>query len=54
VDATQRSLSLIEGEAALHQPAVKSVSLELLLAPRAGKKSALVGFGLDVDFENSW
>jgi hypothetical protein len=53
VHAAQCSLSLVKREVALHQFAVEPLSLELLLTPRAGKKSTLVEFGLNVDFKNS-
>ena len=51
--ATQRALSRVERNAALHQPGIQPVALEFLLAPRARKEAALIPMGLNVNLKRA-
>ena len=53
MDATQRSLPRVEGNAALRQLRIQSMGFKFFLAPASRKQTALVGFGLDVNLENA-
>src|SRR5262249_13381748 len=53
VNSPQRSLALVEGNAALHELRVERVLFELFAAPCARKKAALIMLAVRINFKDT-